>query len=303
MLTTGRPARVVVLCSKRAPGLAHLLDCAERSSAFAVVGVMTTESDCIDVERVRERGIPVVCRDIHAFYAERAARLTRNWEVRAAYDAGTIDVVRTFTPDLVLLDGYLYLLTSSVLDAFPNRLLNLHFSDLMVRNADSRPTYPGIRAVRDAIVDGQTETCATVHLVNSEPDGGPPLVRSWRFPVSPLVARARAWQAMDMLKAYAYAHQEWMLRDTSGPLLEAALDLVTSGRVSLDVLGAQEPQHVTPWQLEVDGSISLCEISSREQFASERPHRLRRRPVCQQPWERRRSADVPRTPRSQDGSQ
>ncbi|MFN7983133.1 MAG: formyltransferase family protein [Vicinamibacterales bacterium] len=303
MLTTGRPARVAVLCSKRAPGLAHLLDCAERSSAFAVVGVMTTEPDCADIDRVRERGIPVVCRDIHAFYAERGARLTRDWEVRAAYDAGTIDVVCAFTPDLVLLDGYLYLLTSSMLEAFPSRLLNLHFSDLMLRDADSRPTYPGIRAVRDAIVDGQAETCATVHLVNSEPDGGAPIVRSWGFPVSPLVARARAWQAMDMLKAYAYAHQEWMLRDASGPLLEAALNLVTSGRVSLDVLGAQEPQCVTPWRLEADGALSLRGLSTRDQSAGERPHRVRRRLVCQQPWERRRSAEVPHTPRSQDGSQ
>ena len=149
-----------------------------------------------------------------------------------------------------------YLLTTPMLEAFPHRILNLHFSDLTIRRADRRPAYAGIRAVRDAIVDGQKETSATVHMVNEEPDGGPPVVRSWPYPVSPLVAHARSWDARDMLKAYAFAHQEWMIRGASGPLLSAALQLVASGTVDLDELAMRDPGTVTPWLIDERGRMT-----------------------------------------------
>lgn len=303
MLTINHPARVAVLCSRRAPGLVHLLERAASSQAFTIVGVITSEPEFAELEAVSARGIPVVRHDIRAFYASRSASLTRNWAVRAAYDAETVQALQTFTPDLVLLDGYLYLLTAAVLDAFPNRLLNLHFSDLSLREADSRPTFPGIRAVRDAIVAGLKETCATVHLVDSEPDGGAPLVRSWAFPVSPLVERARTWQATDMLKAYAYAHQEWMLRDASGPLLEAALELVTSGRVSLDALGSHPPHTAVPWALDWPGTLTPPAPASAEHRDVVRPSRSsRRRAACDQAWTRRREAESGRAAIQEDGA-
>ena len=135
-----------------------------------------------------------------------------------------------FEPDVVVLDGYLYLLTAPMLGAFPNRIINLHFSDLTLRRADGRPAYAGIRAVRDAVFDGRTETRATVHLVDAEPDDGAPILLSWPFAVPPLVEDGRRWRATEMLKAYAFAHQEWMLRAASGPMLRAALELVEIGR-------------------------------------------------------------------------
>ena len=254
MLTSPRPLRVGVLCSRRAPGLLHLLDLYDRAES-EVVCVISTDGDFSEAPRLRERGIPVITHDIRAFYATRAAKLMKDLRVREAFDTETVGILHRYEPDLVLLDGYLYLLTQPMLDTYRHRLLNLHFSDLTVRRADRRPAYIGIRAVRDAIVDGQRETSATVHLVNSEPDGGAPLVRSWRFPVSPLVGRARAWQAQDMLKAYAYAHQEWMMREASGPLLAAALQLVVRGQLALDTLGAREPRAVEPWSLNESGHL------------------------------------------------
>jgi folate-dependent phosphoribosylglycinamide formyltransferase PurN len=156
----------------------------------------------------------------------------------------------------VLLDGYLFVLTRPVLDAFCNRILNLHFSDLTIRRTDGSPAYAGVRAVRDAIADGQTDTCATVHLVNDEPDAGQPIVRSWPFEVAPLVARARRWNAYDVIKAYAYAHQEWMLRDAAAPLLSAALRLVIEGQVDLRALARRQPSTVVPWLVDERGRLS-----------------------------------------------
>lgn len=255
MLTNRRPLRVGVLCSHRAPGLLHLLDLYDPRES-EVVCVISTDGDFCDADRLRERGIPVIAHDIRAFYATRAEKVTRDLRTREVFDKETVNLLRDYRPDLVMLDGYLFLLTQPILDTYRDRLLNLHFSDLTVRRADRRPAYIGIRAVRDAIVDGQRETRATVHLVNSEPDGGAPLLRSWAFPVSPLVGRARTWQAQDMLKAYAYAHQEWMMREVSGPLLAAALQLVARDQLALETISAREPHGVEPWTIDESGHLT-----------------------------------------------
>ncbi len=263
MLTTRRPLRAAVLCSRRAPGLLDLLERdRRRREAYDIVCAVSSDASFAEVRRVEELGVPVVAHPIAPFYARRGAHLVRDLEIRADYDRVTLDVIRPYSPDLIVLDGYLYLVTRALLDAFPARIVNLHFSDLTLRTVDGRPKYPGPRAVRDAIVDAQQETSATVHLVNDVPDGGVPIVRSWAHPVSPLVARARAWRALDMLKAYAFAHQEWMIRGASGPLLAACLTLVADGRIDLDALAAADTVAVTPWLLDEQGRLAPPASSS-----------------------------------------
>jgi len=257
MLTTGRPLRVAVLCSRRAPGLVHLLDAdPSRGRAYEIGCVITSERSCVDADQVAERGVAVLTHSILDFYEARGAKLYRDLMTRRAYDRATADLLAPYEPDVILLDGYLYLVTKPMLEAHRNRMLNLHFSDLTIRRADHSPAYAGIRAVRDALADGQVETGATVHLVNEQADGGAPIVRSWPYPVSPLVARARQWSAPDMLKAYAYAHQEWMIRGASGPLLSSALHLVASGKVDLDALSTRDPAAVTPWIVDEKGRMT-----------------------------------------------
>lgn len=256
MLTTDRPIRVAVLCSRRAPGLLHLLDDRGRGRQFDIVTVVSSEPAFAEADAVREQGVPVVAHSIATFYEARSSHVYRDFVTRRAYDRATVDLLAPFAPDLVLLDGYLYVLTRPMLDSYRHRMVNLHFSDLTIRRADRRPAYAGIRAVRDAIVDGLPQTSATVHLVNDEPDGGAPLVRSWLFPVPPLVADARRWQAVDMLKAYAYAHQEWMIRAASGPLLSSVLSLVADGQIDLDQAGASDPSRAVPWSLDESGRLT-----------------------------------------------
>jgi phosphoribosylglycinamide formyltransferase-1 len=257
MLTPDRPARVAVLCSRRAPGLLHLLDRDPgHGTTFEIACVITSETECADGRAIQERGPAVLTHSIRSFYDARSSHVYRDFVTRRAYDRATTDLLADVAPDLVLLDGYLYLLTRPMLEAYRNRILNLHFSDLTIRRADHSPAYVGIRAVRDALADGQIETSATVHLVNDQPDGGAPLVRSWPYPVSPLVSRARQWNAPDMIKAYAYAHQEWMIRGASGPLLSSALHLVVSGQLDLDAIGERDPATVMPWLVDEKGRMT-----------------------------------------------
>lgn len=204
---------------------------------------------------MERRGIPTRSHPIQAFYFDRGAALYHDPETRAEYDAATLAIIGPFLPDLLLLDGYRYLITAPLLRAFPARIINLHFSDLTLRRADGRPRFPGLRAVRDALAAGCADTRATVHLVNEEPDEGPPIVRSWPFPVSPLVDDLRTQNAADMFKVYAFTHQQWMMRTAAGPLMAAALRLIASGAVDLDELAACESSAATTWMLDQGGIL------------------------------------------------
>jgi hypothetical protein len=116
------------------------------------------------------------------------------------------------------------------------------------------PRYPGLRAVRDALAAGEPETRASAHVVTTWLDDGPVLLRSWSFPVPPLVAWARQHGAADVLRAYTWAHQEWMLRDAWGPMLARSIELAG--------LALEEPEAplnlaaVGRWALAPDGTLT-----------------------------------------------
>lgn len=169
--------KVGVLCSKRAPGL----------------------------EALRERANVVCVLDRQA--PRRSAR--------ESFDAETAAMFRRFDADTVICLGYLYVITEPLLAAFPDRILNVHDSDL--------PRYPGLHATRDAIYAGERETRSSVHVVTPQLDEGPVLARSDAFPVAPFVHEAVARGEHDIVRAYAYAQREWMMRSTWGTLAAEAL--------------------------------------------------------------------------------
>jgi phosphoribosylglycinamide formyltransferase 1 len=265
MLKPHRPIRVAVLCSHRAPGLLYLLNRApDRGVAYEVVCVVTSQQTFAEEVRVERRGIPTLAHPIREFYHARGASLYHDVLVREAYDAETFGIVEPYLPDLILLDGYQYLVTTPLLRTFARRIVNLHFGDLTLRLADGRPRFPGIRAVRDALASGCSETRATVHLVNEEAGGGPPIVRSWPFPVSRLVEDTRSPNAPEVFKAYTYAHQQWMMRTAAGPLMAATLRLVSTGTIDLDDLAGTGAAASSPWLLDQHGFLLAPEVALAE---------------------------------------
>jgi folate-dependent phosphoribosylglycinamide formyltransferase PurN len=185
---------VAVLCSKRAPGLAAL----------------------------RER-VNVAC------VLDRRPRLAR---ARKEFDAETLSMLREFDVDAVVLLGYLFVITEPLLAAFPDRILNIHDADLTLRNADGSPRYPGLHATRDAIFAGERETRSSVHLVTPQLDGGPVIVRSKAFPVAPFIHEAVARGEDDIVRAYAYAQREWMMRSSWGELAAEGVSMLSLGKPS-----------------------------------------------------------------------
>jgi folate-dependent phosphoribosylglycinamide formyltransferase PurN len=220
MLNARGPLRVAVLASRRAPGLAELL--ARRGPRYELVCCVSGEEDFSDTAALAAAGVPFLSHPIRPFYRWQAAKL-RDLGLRRHYDRATARLLRPYRPDLLLLAGYLYILTRPLLDAYPGRIVNVHGSDLARRGTDGGPLYPGLRAVRDAIWAGETETRATAHIVTERLDDGPILLRSPAFPVAPLAAALRAAGTEHALNAYAFAHQEWMLSTAWGPLLTATI--------------------------------------------------------------------------------
>jgi hypothetical protein len=224
-----KPLRVAVLCSRRCPGAADLLSDRARGRLWKLVGAFSTEEQMVDRPLFDAAKVPLVSDPIRPFYRRRGRRIS-DFSVRAEYDEEVARLVSSFHPDLLLFSSYLYVATPALLDAYGGRVINIHGSDLYRRDPDGRPKYFGLRAVRDAILAGEPETRATAHWVTEELDMGPPILRSAAFPVSPLVPAALARRDVASVKAYAFAHQEWMLNEAWGPMWRDVLELVTSGR-------------------------------------------------------------------------
>jgi folate-dependent phosphoribosylglycinamide formyltransferase PurN len=238
-MLTPRPLRVAVLFSHRAPGLRALAAHPLRGRRFELVAALTSEVADASYHALAEAaGVPLLSHPLREKHRSLAAPLADR-RARRLYDAATEEMLLSYAPDLVLLASYLYVLTEPMLEAYEGRILNVHHADLCRVDVHGRPLYPGLRAVRDAILAGEPETRATLHVVSPELDAGPPLARSWAFPVSPLAAAAREWGARDVLSAYAFAHQEWMIRSAWGPLLCEGVTRFMAGTVEPPLASAR----------------------------------------------------------------
>ena len=205
------PLRLAVLSSKRAPGLGALLRHPSRGTLFEIDRVVSSADFMMDevtvIPHPMNRGVP-----------------------RRDHDAGTAALLSG--ADIVLLLGYLFILTEPMLDAFPNRILNIHDADLLQRRPDGGPRYPGLHSTRDAILAGERETRSSAHIVTEDLDGGPVIARSRAFPVAPFVHEAVAAGAADIVRAYAYAQREWMMRSSWAGLAIDAIGQIAGRRAA-----------------------------------------------------------------------
>jgi phosphoribosylglycinamide formyltransferase 1 len=226
--------RVVLFLSGRAVGLDSLLRRSCRATkSYEITGALITSPDSHAIPLLERWGIPWQCHDIHEFYGRRSAKV-KELDLRPEFDRRSLGLISSFQPSVLVLYGYIYILSHVVLKAYPFRIINIHDSDLAVLNNFGKPRYRGLHATRDAILAGETSIRSTVHIATEELDGGPILARSADFPVHhELVNQAREWEALDILKAYTYAHREWMMRHCWGVLIDKTLEMIGQGRLSV----------------------------------------------------------------------
>ncbi len=150
--------RLGILISGRGSNFEAIANAIARRRLDAEIAVVVSNrASAGGLEIARERGIPL--RVIESRGLE-----------REEYDRLVIQELRTHEVDLVCLAGFMRLLSASFVEAFPNRVLNIHPSLL--------PAFPGLDAQKQALDHGVKITGCTVHLVDEHLDSGPILVQT-----------------------------------------------------------------------------------------------------------------------------
>lgn len=162
MSDTGK-MRLVVLISGRGSNLQAILDqAASGELPVAIAAVISNRPGVQGLERARQAGVTALDLD-HTLFAD-----------RPAFEAALIELIDRYRPDLVILAGFMRVLTSGFTEHYRGRLLNIHPSLL--------PKFRGLHTHERAIAAGEIEHGASIHFVTAELDGGPVIVQA-RVPV------------------------------------------------------------------------------------------------------------------------
>jgi phosphoribosylglycinamide formyltransferase-1 len=154
-----QPCRVVVLISGSGSNLQSLIDAIARGEVAATIAaVISNRADAFGLQRAERAGIATAVLDHKGF------------PDRTSFDAALAAHIDAFAPDLVVLAGFMRILTDAFVNRYHGRLLNIHPSLL--------PNYPGLDTHRRAIAAGDAEAGATVHFVTAELDGGPAILQA-----------------------------------------------------------------------------------------------------------------------------
>ncbi len=190
--------RLVVLVSGNGSNTQAILDaCATGELPAKVVAVVSNKSNAYALQRAANAGVPSV----------HVGRLEH--EQRADYDARLTDIVAGFAPDLVVLAGWMRILTKDFLGWFPGRVVNLH----PARPGELPGTHAIERAWQEALAGERTSTGVMVHLVPDEGVDNGPVLATQDVPILPD-------DTLDTLEARVYAVEHRLLVDTIRTLCE-----------------------------------------------------------------------------------
>lgn len=187
-----------MLASGTGSNLQAILDKLHGQGAVEVVGVASDKPDAMALERARDAGV-----DAAVF--ERS-----DYESREARDLAMADWLEGQGAELVVLAGYMQLLSAGFIARFPERVINVHPALL--------PSFPGLDAIGQAYRHGVRVSGVTVHFVDAGMDTGPiilqePIALAYTRPVEEFEAQVHA---------------------TEHELLPRAIELIAAGRVRID---------------------------------------------------------------------
>lgn len=151
--------KLAILISGRGSNLGAFIDaCAAGALAAEISIVISNNPDAPGLALAGAAGIPTAVVN-HRDYAD-----------RESFDAALVSALALHDPDLVILAGFMRILTPVFVEPFQGRLMNIHPSLL--------PKYPGLNTHQRALDAGDTLAGVTVHFVTLELDGGPPIIQA-----------------------------------------------------------------------------------------------------------------------------
>ena len=190
--------KIGVLLSGSGTNLQAIIDAIVEGLPTDIVLVVSSRPDAYGIERARAAGLPtlVMTREKYA-------------DVLAA-DAQIVEALQEAGAEYVVMAGYMRKVTSVMLDAFPNRVLNLHPALL--------PSFKGAHAIADAFNAGVKVTGVTVHFANADYDKGP------------IVAQ----RAITVAENDTLDTLEAKIHDVEHVLYPEVIGLIAEGRVAVD---------------------------------------------------------------------
>jgi phosphoribosylglycinamide formyltransferase-1 len=190
--------RVAVLASGTGTNLQAILDQLHGQDGIEVAAVASDKPDAMALERAAAAGV------------ETETFPSADYEDREARDAAIGDWLEERGVDLIVLAGYMQLLSEQFVRRFENRIVNVHPALL--------PSFPGLDAIGQALDHGVRITGVTVHFVDEGVDSGPIVLQR---PIPVPTSRDRA-------------ELERAIHSTEHTLLPEAIRLIASGRVKVD---------------------------------------------------------------------
>lgn len=156
---------IVVLISGNGSNLQAVIDaCRANKITGNVVAVLSNKADAYGLERAKLANIP-------AYFVDPTL-----YNDRADYDKALIEQIDAYQPDIVVLAGFMRILSPDFVTHYQHKLLNIHPSLL--------PKYPGLHTHRQVLANKDSFHGVTVHFVTEELDGGPMIIQA-RIPVLP----------------------------------------------------------------------------------------------------------------------
>ncbi|NTW99136.1 MAG: phosphoribosylglycinamide formyltransferase [Geobacteraceae bacterium] len=153
------PCRLGVLVSGNGTNLQAIIDRIESGEIRAEIAcVISNKADAYALTRAARHRIPVVVHENAGF------------PDRRAYDTATVEILRSHAVDLVVLAGFMRILTDVMVNAFPNAIMNIHPALL--------PSFQGLHAQQQALDYGVRYSGCTVHFVDCGTDTGPIILQS-----------------------------------------------------------------------------------------------------------------------------
>ncbi|WP_456446686.1 phosphoribosylglycinamide formyltransferase [Thiolapillus sp.] len=155
---------VVILISGGGTNLQALIDAARDGLPVDIRAVISNQPEAYGLQRAQQAGIPTVVLD------------HREFETREAFDQALASLIDSYQPNLVLLAGFMRILTPAFVRHYQGRMLNIHPSLL--------PRFQGLHTHQRALDAAEKEHGASIHFVTEELDGGPIIIQA-RVPVLP----------------------------------------------------------------------------------------------------------------------
>ena len=195
--------RVVVLVSGGGTNLQAIIDAiaAGKVTNAQIVGVISNNKTVKSLERARNAGIPAVCVS------------PKDYESREVFNDALLAKVKEFTPDLIVLAGFLVKIPETMVHEYSNRIINIHPSLIP---SFCGVGYYGLHVHEKALERGVKVTGATVHFVNEGMDEGPIIAQK--------AVAVEDDDTPEILQRRVMEQAEWLL-------LPQAVDDIANGRI------------------------------------------------------------------------